>query len=176
MEIGQRKTDGIVILDLNGRLDVPGAAVLKSTVRDLVEEGSLLVALNFSDVDYIGMDSVGALVSIKKLITRMGGKLAIFAPKWDVREYIEKFSFEADVPLVNDESQALTALGLKSQERRLGDPVYLALGSSAPFKELFWKVKKLGGVPVERFELIEPAKRGMAARPGFITCDVQQHA
>jgi len=115
-------------------------------------------------VNYIGKDTVGTLVSIKKQVAEMQGKIVIFSAKWDVKEYIEKFSFETEVPLVENESEALEALGVRPQERRLGQPVYLALGSSAPFKELFWKVKALGGVPVERFELIEPAKRGMAAR------------
>lgn len=164
MDIGQRKTDSIVILDLTGRLDIPGAALFKRTVRELLDAGSRLFVVNLSNVDYIGKDTVGTLVSIKKQITEMQGKIVIFAAKWDVKEYIEKFSFETDVPLVETESDALEALGIKPQERRLGQPVYLALGSSAPFKELFWKAKALGGVQLERFELIEPAKRGMAAR------------
>ena len=164
MEIGQRKTDGIVILDLSGRLDIPGAALFKRTVRELLDSGSRLFAINLTGVDYIGKETVGALVSIKKQVADMQGKIVIFSAKWDVKEYIEKFSFETDIPLVENEGDALAALGLGPRERRLGDPVYLALGSSAPFKELFWKAKVLGGVPLERFELIEPARRGMAAR------------
>jgi len=164
MNIGQRKIDSVVILDLEGRLDVPGTALLKKTVRELLDDGSRLFALNFAGVDSVAKESVGGLVSIKKQVDENEGRLAIFAPKWDVKEYIETFSFKTDVHLADDEPGALQALGIKPQEQRLGDIVYLALGSSAPFKELFWKVKSLGGVSVERFELIEPAKRGMACR------------
>jgi len=162
LNIGKRKTKSILILDLEGRLDIPGAALLKKMIREQMEEGSRLFALNFAKVDYIGKDTVGTIVSVKKEITRSEGKFVIFAPHWDVKEYVERFSFQADIPIFDDEPQALVALGEVPDVKIPGQASYLALGSSSAFKEIFWTIKRLGGIPVERFEEVQQAKQGMA--------------
>ncbi|MCH8153019.1 MAG: STAS domain-containing protein [Planctomycetes bacterium] len=164
LEIGKRKVDSIVILDLDGKIDLPAATFLKNTIRGMIEEGLCNFALNFSKVRSIEKEMVGTIVSINKIISRGEGKLVIFNIPWDVKEYVEHFSFKEEIRIFENESLALEELGYEQDETRIGSPVYLALGSSSSFKEIFWKVTALGGIPVERFELIEPAKRGMAGR------------
>lgn len=162
MHISRRKIESILILDLEGKLDIPGSALLKKIIREQLEEGSRLFALNFAKVEYIRKETVGTIVSLNKEVTRSEGKFVIFAPHWDVKEYVERFSFDADIPIFDDETRALEALGQKIEERVPGESIYLALGSSSAFKEIFWTVKKLGGVPVERYEEIEQALQGVS--------------
>ncbi len=127
-------------------------------MREQLEEGSRLFAFNLAGVDYIAKETVGTLVSIKKEITLHEGKLAIFAPRWDIKEYIDKFSFETDVPVFDEEYDALMSLDKKvAIAEASSGPAYVALGSSSAFKELFWTVKRLGGVMVERYEATDQA-------------------
>jgi anti-sigma B factor antagonist len=164
MQIDRRKIGEIIILDMEGRLDIPGAALLKQMVREQLEEGSRLFALNFAKVDYIGKETVGAIVSIKSEITGSEGRMVIFAPKWDVKDYIEHFSYKSDIAVLENESGALEMLGAKQAGAEPQGPIYMALGSSSAFKELFWTVKRLGGVPIERYEATEQAISGTGGR------------
>ena len=66
LEIQQREREGIVILDLKGRLTVGGeVATFRDRVQQLVNSGRTSIILNLQDVDYIDSTGLGALVMTK---------------------------------------------------------------------------------------------------------------
>jgi len=63
LDIQQREHEGIVILDLKGRITVgPEASAARDRVRSLMDAGSKNIILNLAHVDYIDRTGLGALV------------------------------------------------------------------------------------------------------------------
>ena len=78
MDIEQREREGIVILDLKGRLVVgePIASV-RERIRELCESGRSNIILNLEDVDYIDSTGLGGLVISYTTLKKAGGALKV---------------------------------------------------------------------------------------------------
>jgi anti-sigma B factor antagonist len=78
LDIEQREREGIIILDLNGRLIVgEPVAGLRERIRELSEAGSNNVILNLKDVDYIDSTGLGGLVISYTSLKKAGGALKL---------------------------------------------------------------------------------------------------
>jgi anti-sigma B factor antagonist len=78
LEIQQREREGIVILDLKGRLTVGNeVATFRDRVQKLVSSGRTSIILNLQDVDYIDSTGLGALVMSYTSLQRAGGKIKL---------------------------------------------------------------------------------------------------
>ena len=78
LDIEQREREGIIILDLNGRLIVgEPVAGLRERIRELCESGSRNVILNLKDVDYIDSTGLGGLVISYTSLKKSGGALKL---------------------------------------------------------------------------------------------------
>jgi anti-sigma B factor antagonist len=78
IDIQQREREGIVILDLKGRLVVGEAiAGLRERIRELGESGRHNVVLNLEGVDYIDSTGLGGLVISYTALKKAGGALKI---------------------------------------------------------------------------------------------------
>ncbi len=78
-EIAERDVEGIVILDLEGRL-VAGdaAAALRERVHAIAAAGEARnVVLNMKGVDYIDSSGLGVLVAAHSSLSNAGGGLAL---------------------------------------------------------------------------------------------------
>jgi anti-sigma B factor antagonist len=78
MEIRQRQSGNIAILELAGRLtvnDQPG--MLKEAVANAVESGSRHVLLDLSGVHYIDSTRLGEIIASHVTVTRRGGHLRL---------------------------------------------------------------------------------------------------
>ena len=78
LDIEQRTKEGIVILDLKGRLIVGDpVSSLRETVRQLSANGSNNIILNLGDVDYIDSTGLGGLVICFTTLQKAGGALKV---------------------------------------------------------------------------------------------------
>ena len=78
LDIQQREREGIVILDLKGRLVVgEPIASLRERCRELSEAGHQNVILNMEGVDYIDSTGLGGLVISYTTLKKAGGALKI---------------------------------------------------------------------------------------------------
>lgn len=78
LEIQQREREGIVILDLKGRLTVGNeVATFRDRLQKLIASGRTNIILNLQDVDYIDSTGLGALVMSYTSLQRAGGKIAL---------------------------------------------------------------------------------------------------
>jgi anti-sigma B factor antagonist len=78
MEIRQRQSGDIAILELAGRLTVndrPG--LLKESVVSAVENGARHVLLDLSGVHYIDSTRLGEIIASHVTVTRRGGRLRL---------------------------------------------------------------------------------------------------
>jgi len=78
LEIQQREREGIVILDLNGRLTVgPEVSTFRERLQKLIDSRRTNIILNLKDVDYIDSTGLGALVMSYTSLQRAGGKIKL---------------------------------------------------------------------------------------------------
>src|SRR4051794_9056101 len=78
LDIEQREREGIVILDIKGRLIVgEPVAALREKIRELAESGQTNIILNLGDVDYIDSTGLGGLVISYTSLKKAGGALKL---------------------------------------------------------------------------------------------------
>lgn len=73
-----REVDAIVIVDLSGRISLgEGSALLRKTIRDLLDNGRSKILLNLGDVTYIDSSGIGELVSGFTAVRSREGELKL---------------------------------------------------------------------------------------------------
>jgi anti-anti-sigma factor len=74
LEIRPRQKEGVIILDLSGRVDVDSAHLVE-IVSQCVRDGYLDLLLNFEEVDFIDYLGVSAIVLAYKEVTNNSGRM-----------------------------------------------------------------------------------------------------
>jgi anti-sigma B factor antagonist len=78
MEISERKSGHVTILDVSGKITLgDGDAILKDKLHSLVHQGRKDVLLNLGQVQYVDSAGLGAIVSAYTTMTREGGSLKL---------------------------------------------------------------------------------------------------
>ena len=78
LDIYQHDREGIVILDLKGRIVVgPEASELREKVKELNANGQRNVVLNLAQIDFIDSTGLGALVICATSLRKQGGNIKL---------------------------------------------------------------------------------------------------
>jgi anti-sigma B factor antagonist len=78
LDIQEREREGIVILDLKGRLTSgPEAGSFREAASAVATRSSPNLILNMANVDYVDSTGLGAMVMIATTIKRAGGKVKL---------------------------------------------------------------------------------------------------
>jgi anti-sigma B factor antagonist len=78
LEVDRREREGVILLDLNGRITAgEEASLLRDTLRALVSEGRQNVVLNLAEIDYIDSTGLGALVMCHNSVAKAGGAIKL---------------------------------------------------------------------------------------------------
>jgi len=78
LEIHQREHEGIIILELKGRITLgPEASALRDKVKALNDAGSHNLVLDLAGVDYIDSTGLGALVMCATTLRRNQGNVKL---------------------------------------------------------------------------------------------------
>ena len=78
MQIAQRETGTVTVLDLSGKITLgEGDTLLKDKLHSLLHQGKKSVLLNLAEVNYVDSAGLGALVSAYTTVTREGGSLKL---------------------------------------------------------------------------------------------------
>jgi anti-sigma B factor antagonist len=73
-----REIGDIAVIDFSGKITLgEGSAMLRKTVRDLVEKGHRKILLNLGDVDYIDSSGIGELVGAYTTVRSASGELKL---------------------------------------------------------------------------------------------------
>ncbi len=74
LDIQQRQREGIIILDLNGRITLGSeATAFRSAVQKLADSGTGNIILNMEKVDYIDSTGLGAMVICASNVKKASG-------------------------------------------------------------------------------------------------------
>ena len=78
MQIDERMTGDVVVLDLKGKITLgEGDELLKDKVNSLVNQGHKKIVLNLAGVPYIDSAGLGEVVRTYTTVSRQGGSLKL---------------------------------------------------------------------------------------------------
>ncbi len=111
MNIRIRKAGPATILDLEGPLKLgKDEEGFRSQIQQLVDSGSLHVAINLAGVSDLDSSGIGSLVRSYTLMKRAGGKCTYFAASKRVLMLLKMVRLDTVLDLAEDEATALTRI------------------------------------------------------------------
>ncbi len=114
MKINSRQKNGIVIVDLSGRLvHGEGTVLLREHVRDLISKGEKMILLNLQAVPYIDSSGLGELVSTFTAIRKQGGELKLLNLAKNVHGLLQITKLYTVFEVHDDEEAALQSFDEK---------------------------------------------------------------
>ncbi len=103
-----RDAGGVTVVDLSGRIVLgDGSALLRKTIRGLLQDQRKAILLNLADVDYIDSSGIGELVSGFTAVKNQGGNLKLLHLSKKVRDLLQLTKLYTVFDVYTDESTAL---------------------------------------------------------------------
>ncbi|HKK33062.1 MAG TPA: STAS domain-containing protein [Desulfomicrobiaceae bacterium] len=107
MDIVQKKSKHIMILEVSGRLDTRTSTELENQVLQILEAGHQHLLMDFSNLDYINSTGLRILVMTFQQLSRTGGQLAVCGIKDYILEIFDISGYDQLFPLFADQNEAL---------------------------------------------------------------------
>ena len=96
------------MLDLSGRITLgEGSALLRTTIRELLEQQRLKVLVNLGDINYIDSSGIGELVSAYTTVKNRGGELKLLHLTKKVHDLLQITKLYTVFEVHSDEATAL---------------------------------------------------------------------
>ena len=96
------------VVDIGGRITLgEGSALLRSTIRELLEQKRSNILLNLADVDYIDSSGIGELVSGYAAVQKVGGSLKLLQLTKKVHDVLQLTKLFTVFEVYSDEHTAL---------------------------------------------------------------------
>jgi anti-sigma B factor antagonist len=110
LDIDQREREGIVILDLKGRITVgPEATALREKVAALNAAGTRNLVFNLAGTDYIDSTGLGALVMCVTTLRKNGGNMKLLNLTRRHIELLVMTKLATIFEIFNDEQDAVNS-------------------------------------------------------------------
>jgi anti-sigma B factor antagonist len=98
------------VVDLSGKITLgEGSALLRKTVRGLLDEDRTKIVLNLGDVDYIDSSGIGELVSAYTTTKNRGGELKLLHLTKKVHDLLQLTKLYTVFEVYSEESTALAS-------------------------------------------------------------------
>jgi anti-sigma B factor antagonist len=105
-----RETGDVTLVDLSGRISLgEGSALLRKTVRDLVDANRLKILLNLGDVNYIDSSGIGELVSGFTAVRNRGGELKLLNLTKKINDLLQITKLFTVFDIYTDETTAVNS-------------------------------------------------------------------
>jgi anti-sigma B factor antagonist len=105
-----RDAGRVTVIDFGGRITLgEGSALLRKTIRDLLEDGRTLFLLNLGDVDYIDSSGIGELVSAFTAVKSREGEMKLLHLTKKVRDLLQITKLFTVFEVFSDETSALNS-------------------------------------------------------------------
>jgi len=103
-----REAGQVTIVELGGRITLgDGSALLRKTIRGLLDDKKTKILLNLADVDYIDSSGIGELVSGFTAVKNQGGDLKLLHLTKKVRDLLQITKLYTVFDVYTDENAAL---------------------------------------------------------------------
>ena len=103
-----RQLGDVSIVDFSGKITLgDGSALLRKTIRELVENGQKKIIISLYDVDYIDSSGIGELVSGFTTVTNSGGQLKLLNLNKRVKDLLQITKLYTVFEVFDDEAKAV---------------------------------------------------------------------
>lgn len=110
LDIQQREREGVIILDLKGRLTMgEEAGTFRSAVLRVSENPNVNLVLNMAHVDYVDSTGLGALVMCSSTVKKTGGRIKLLNLTRRNIELLVMTKLATIFEIFNDEQEALNS-------------------------------------------------------------------
>ncbi len=108
MEITTKKNNnGVLIINLNGRLDATTSNGLQSKIAQQIDAGEDKLLINFEQLVYISSAGLRVLITALKLLQAKQGKLLLSNMNKDILNVLKISGFTQILTIKDTEEQAL---------------------------------------------------------------------
>lgn len=110
LDIQQREREGVILLDLKGRITVGSeATALREKIAGLAGAGTSNTVLNLQHVDYIDSTGLGALVIVATSMRKTGGNVKLLNLNRRNIELLVMTKLATVFEIFNDEQDAVNS-------------------------------------------------------------------
>jgi len=110
MTIETRTSGSVKILDIQGKITIgEGSAKLRSTVRELLQNGNKDILLDLGGVSYVDSSGIGELVSSFTTVSNQGGQLKLLNLTEKLQELLAITKLLTVFDSFTDEEEALAS-------------------------------------------------------------------
>lgn len=103
-----REIGDVVIVDFSGKITLgEGSALLRRTIRELIEKGRRKILLDLGDVDYIDSSGIGELVSAYTTVRSASGELKLLRLTKRVKDLLQITRLYTVFDVQSEENAAL---------------------------------------------------------------------
>jgi anti-sigma B factor antagonist len=103
-----RDAGRVTVVDMGGRITLgEGSALLRKTIRQLLEDQRAFILLNLADVDYIDSSGIGELVSGFTTVRSRGGELKLLHLTKKVHDLLQITKLFTVFEVYSDEHSAI---------------------------------------------------------------------
>ncbi|MEW6238157.1 MAG: STAS domain-containing protein [Candidatus Omnitrophota bacterium] len=110
MKIYKRKKSGVLVIVPEGEITLDSLSNFLIYMKNLIQNDSSKIVLNFSKVDYIGSLGIQSLIEISQLTKSRNGGLALCELNPHLKKVLDTVSFEHLAIIYNSEEEAVSAL------------------------------------------------------------------
>jgi anti-sigma B factor antagonist len=110
LTIASREVDGVVVLDLNGRITLgEGSVQLRDAIRGLIGQGKKNVLLNMGEVSYIDSSGLGELVSAYTTAKNQQAEVKLLKLTRKVHDLLQLTKLYTVFDIKDDEASAIAS-------------------------------------------------------------------
>jgi len=110
LTIASREVDGVVVLDLGGRITLgEGSVQLREAVRGLISKGKKKILLNMAEVNYIDSSGLGELVSAYTTAKNQQAEVKLLKLTKKVHDLLQLTKLYTVFDIKDDEATAIAS-------------------------------------------------------------------
>jgi anti-sigma B factor antagonist len=103
-----RDAGGVTVVDIGGRITLgEGSALLRKTIRELLDDSRKNILLNLADVNYIDSSGIGELVTAFTTVKKNGGNLKLLHLTKKVHDLLQLTKLFTVFEVFSDETTAI---------------------------------------------------------------------
>ncbi|MGD8290256.1 MAG: STAS domain-containing protein [Desulfobacterales bacterium] len=101
MEIVQKEENGIVCIEIIGRLDADSSPEAEKVVKDAIKDQTNRILFNLASLEYLSSAGLRVLLGAAKEMRRKDGKIVLCVLNEFVKEIFEVSGFQTLIPITD---------------------------------------------------------------------------
>lgn len=111
VKINLNTKKNILIVSLSGELDHHTAKEVKNSIEEVIKNKDIKnLIFDFSSLDFMDSSGIGVIVGRYKLIHSLGGRVAIFGAKSNIRKLLSMSGIDKIIETFNTSEDAFKSL------------------------------------------------------------------